>query len=101
MSVVEDVVAFHTDLHVAGAIARYGEVLANDEIGVVDSGTVVPVAGDIAEAADRLGCEGGGLEEGNGVVAGACGVDIHLAQIALDQGSGLVGNIRAGVVGRT
>ena len=98
---VEDVVAFHADLQCSETIARQRKVLGHDEVGIVDSGTVVSVAGDIAEAANRLWCEGGCLKEGGCVVAGACGVDIHCAQIAPDQGSSLVGNIRAGVEGRT
>ncbi len=97
---VEDVVAFHADLQRPDTIARQREILGDDEIGIVDSGTVVPVAGDIAEAADRLRCEGGWLKEGGGVVACARGVDVHLTQIAPYQGSSLIRNIRAGVEGR-
>ena len=69
LGVVEDVVAFHADLQRPHTIARQREVLGDDEIRIVDSGTVVPVASDVAEAADGLSCEGRGLEEGGGVIA--------------------------------
>jgi hypothetical protein len=52
--VVEDVIAFHTYLQRPDTIARQREVLGYDEVRIVDSRTVVPVADDIAEAADGL-----------------------------------------------
>ena len=47
---VEDVIAFHADLQRPDTIARQREVLGHYEIGVVDSGTVVFVADDVADA---------------------------------------------------
>src|SRR5436309_11104759 len=52
LRVVKDIVAFHADLQIADVVARQREVLGDDEVGIVDSGTVVLVPDDVAEAAD-------------------------------------------------
>jgi hypothetical protein len=83
LRVVEDVVPFHADPQRADAIARQREVLGYDEVGIVDSGTVVPVRATLP----KLPIGSGAKVEVLLLVAGTCGVDIHLAQIALIRGA--------------
>lgn len=62
LGVIEDVVTLHAELEGAGPILRDGEVFSEDQVGVVDSRSVIPIAALVSECADRLRNEAGGLE---------------------------------------
>ena len=60
LRVVEDVVAFHTELERADTIARQREVLGEDEVGVVDARAMVLVSPAlVAEGAECLSSKAG------------------------------------------
>src|ERR1035438_6647486 len=93
---VEDVVAFHTNLDVAGSIAAEREVLGEDHVGVVAAGAVIRIAVNVAEPAERLHVELAGCAyspvEPAAVTIGKAG-----ARILTRQRSKLFRNIRAGI----
>lgn len=62
LRVVEDVVTFHTKLERADTVTRQRDVLGDHDVDVVDAGSVIGVATDVAEASDWF-CGKAGLIE--------------------------------------
>ena len=93
LRMVEDVVAFHSELEADSRFGGKVEVLGQDHVGIVDSRAVSRIAMDIAKDTERLV---GKARFGNVRIAGAVSNAAH-TRIALHDWGDLVWSIGAGI----